>query len=305
MINKKIPQRQKTRAIGLVKRCWVAPITVVLLGAYFMPLGSGNLRVEAQSSIPETSTTARTPLPASKLSITRQAQGKQSGRGRPQPEQTPLPGAGTRGGCPQVQKPLTALVPKTKTVSEDSQNSRLAKTISTSTLGLTTAEHPTLWFYVPYSLTPSRRIEFVLQDEQGNDVYETSLTKSDISPGVVGLQLPATAPPLKVNQVYRWYFLVYCDPKQPEALVWVEGLVKRVPMSSSLESQMAQATPDEKAALYAKAGMWHEAVTSLAKLRQQNPENAALKEEWVNLLKSMNLDAIAQEPITTVLTPQQ
>jgi hypothetical protein len=304
MINKKVPQRQKTRTSTLIKRCWVAPITVVLIGAYFMPLGSSNLRVEAQSSISETSTTASTPLPTSKLSTTRQAQGKQSDRGRPQPDQTP-PGAGTRGGCPQVEKPLTALLPKTKRVSDDSQNFRLAKTISTSTLGLTTAKHPTLWFYIPYSLTPSHRIEFVLQDEQGNDVYETSLTKSDISPGVVGLQIPSTAPSLKVNQVYRWYFLVYCDPKQPEALVFVEGLVKRVPMSSSLESQMAQATADEKAALYAKAGMWPEAVTSLAKLRQQNPEDAALKEDWVNLLKSMNLDAIAQEPITTVLTPQQ
>lgn len=258
-----------------------------------MPLGSSNLPVEA-----------RTPLSTSELSIARQAQGKQSERGRPQPDPTPA-GAGTRGGCPRVEKPLTALVPKLKKATGDTQSSRIAKTISPSNLGLTTDERPTLWFYVPYSLTPSRRIEFVLQDENGNDVYETSLTKSDISPGVVGLQLPSTAPALKVNQVYRWYFLVYCDPKQPEALVFVEGLVKRVPLSSSLESQVAQATPEQKSTLYAEAGMWHEAVTSLAKLRRNNPENAALKDEWVNLLKSMNLDAIAQEPITTVLTPQE
>lgn len=294
MNNKRLSERQKIRAIAFIKRCWVGPMALVLLGTYFMPLGSSNLPVDA-----------RTPVSTSQLSIARQAQGKQSERGRPQPDQTPA-GAGTRGGCPRVEKPLTALVPKLKKGSSgNSQSSRLAKTISPSNLGLTTDKHPTLWFYVPYSLTPSRRIEFVLQDENGNDVYETSLTKSDISPGVVGFQLPSTAPALKVNQVYRWYFLVYCDPKQPEALVFVEGLVKRVPLSSSLESQVAQATPEQKATLYAEAGMWHEAVTSLAKLRRQNPEDTTLKDEWVNLLKSMNLDAIAQEPITTVLTPQE
>jgi hypothetical protein len=210
--------------------------------------------------------------------------------------------AGTRGGCPQVDIPLTALVPISKPTSAQSQSSNALKTASDSKLGLTVAEHPSFWFYVPYSFTPSRRIEFVLQDEQGNDVYQTSFTESGISPGVIGFQLPSTVPALEVNKVYRWYFLVYCKPEEP---IFVEGLVQRVALNSSMRNQLAQAKPDEKVALYAKADMWYEAVASLAELRRQNPSDIILKDEWVKLLKSMNLDAIAQEPITSMLTPKK
>ena len=294
------------KILVIAKRCCIAPLTLALIGAYFPPLSSSNLAAQAQSAIPDTSVPQNTesqggrPRGGTLQPGGTHAQDVEGQGGRPEGN-TRQPG-GTRGACPRVNKPLTALVPMTKETSSASQNSNAAKATSNSSLGLTVAERPTFWFYVPYSFNPSRRIEFVLQDEEGNDIYQTSSTESGILPGVVGFQLPSTAPALQVNRVYRWFFLVYCKPEEP---IHVEGTVKRVALNSSLARQLEQAKPEEKFALYAKAGISQEALTSLAALRRQNPEDATLKDEWIQLLKSMNLDAIAQEPITTMLTPKK
>jgi hypothetical protein len=173
-------------------------------------------------------------------------------------------------------------------------------------LGLTLAEHPTFWFYVPYSLNsppPVLSVEFVLQDEKSKEVYKRVLTTSENSPGVFSFELPSTAPPLEVGRRYHWYFVIYCgDPELPN---YVNGWVERVELNPSLKTQLEQATPLESVTLYAKAGIWHEAVTSLGKLRRENPQKAALMADWNELLKSVDLEAIAQEPIQSEFSPQE
>jgi hypothetical protein len=173
-------------------------------------------------------------------------------------------------------------------------------------LGLTVAEHPTFWFYIPYSLNSSPAaisVEFVLQDENSNQAYKTVLTTSENSPGVYSVELPSTAPPLEVGRRYHWYFVIYCG--HSELPNYVEGWVERVELNPSLKTQLERATPLQRVALYAKAGIWHEAVTSLGKLRRENPQKAALMADWNELLKSVDLEAIAQEPIQSVFSPQE
>jgi hypothetical protein len=143
----------------------------------------------------------------------------------------------------------------------------------------------------------------VLQDEKGNDVYKTNFTASGTQSGIVSLELPSAAPALEVGKMYRWYFLVYCD--NSEEHVFVNGWVQRVALNPLLKSQLQQASPQAKVALYGKAGLWHETVTSLAALRRNNPEDARLRNEWVQLLQDIGLEAIAQEPITSALTPKE
>lgn len=313
MIYIKLPQPQKTLLIALA-----------LVGTYCTPLPSANLRVQAQSTRPEVSTATRTHTRLSTLgqtiaqsplnnSNTLVEQPKRSvgvqltqTKADPKPEGAPEGGtrqdAGTRSGrCPRVDKPLTALVPITQKTADEGQSPSTATTTSQVVLGLTARERPTFWFYVPYSLTSSRPVEFVLQDEKGNDIYQTKFTQSETSPGVVGFDLPPTAPALEVNKMYHWYFLVYCNAEDPS---FVDGWVQRVPGNPSQISPLEQATPQEIVAVYTKDGIWHEAVTSLARLRSKNPEDATLKEEWAKLLQSINLEAIAREPITSVLTPK-
>lgn len=208
-------------------------------------------------------------------------------------------GGASRGNCPAVSKPLTALVPATqKTLGEKPARVSALNTYE-SVWGLTVAEHPTLWFYVPYSLTPKLPIEFVLQDEHGIYVYKTSFTAIGTQPGIVRFDLPSTIAPLEVGKMYHWYFLIDCSADNSTE---VDGWIQRVAMNPTFTSQLQKATPLQQVELYAKHGIWYDALTALAKLHIANPNDATLSNDWVSLLDSVGLEAIAHEPISQCCT---
>ncbi|MEW5857514.1 MAG: DUF928 domain-containing protein, partial [Cyanobacteriota bacterium] len=209
------------------------------------------------------------------------------------------------GHCPSAKNRLTALVPIIQPSIAKNQHSALANLLPGSVLGLTVAEHPTFWFFLPYPFTSKRPVEFVLLDDAGKEVYKTLLSESATTPGVVGFQLPATVPPLEVNKRYNWYLTVYCNAQQlPEEAVYVSGWVERVALNPSLKQKLEQATPQELVALYQEAGIWHEAITALAQRRRQNPQDATLKQEWEKLMQSIQLEVLASQPITSMLSPK-
>jgi hypothetical protein len=213
-------------------------------------------------------------------------------------------GAATRGNCSAVDSPLTALVPAVEQTLDKGQGKTLTMT---NVWGSTIAQHPAFWFYVPYSHTSAHSSEFVLQDEAGNDVYRTPVMLPE-RPGVVSFHLPTTSAPLAVGKMYHWYFKVYCNPQKasnPINPVFVEGWVQRVTLNPGLTSQLAAATPQQQIALYAANGIWYEALTSLAELRLVEPNDAALKADWADLLRSVNLDNITSKPIVRCCVPRE
>lgn len=208
-------------------------------------------------------------------------------------------GAGSRGSS----TPLTALVPEVKQTLGKGPGENLAVT---HVWGLTVAEYPTFWFYVPDLGTSIGSIEFVLQDQAGNEVYQTPVTLPE-RPGVVSLRLPSTTAPLEVGKMYHWYFKIYDNPQNPSdpiAPVFVEGWVQRVILSPTFESQLAAATPQQRSALYAANGIWYDTLTSLAELRLTNPGDAALTADWTDLLQSVGLNEIAAKPIVQCCAPE-
>lgn len=196
--------------------------------------------------------------------------------------------AATRGRCQKVEPPLTALVPATPSIASEGQIP------SESVFGLTVVSHPTFWFYVPYALTPDLPVEFVLQDENYNEIYWTKFVASSSSPNVVGIELPSTVASLEVGKQYRWYFVVKCEPLGSPV---VTGWVKRMSLNPSLKNQLDKATLEQKAIIYARSGLWYDTLNALAKLRQQNSNNDLVMKDWVKLLQSVDLDAIAVAPL--------
>ncbi len=206
-------------------------------------------------------------------------QGAPSGRRR---------GGASRGPCQQYEA-LTALVPVTGEL----------------VWGLTAAERPTFWFFVPEMLAAELPVEFVLQDEADNYVYKTTFTVPETRPGVVSLSVPPAAAPLEIGKPYHWTFSISCDPEKPSASVFVQGSVQRVSLEPVLQRQLAAATPRERVALYAANGIWHEAVTAIAELRRAEPNDSTLTAAWADLLRQVELEAIAQQPIVNCCTPER
>lgn len=204
---------------------------------------------------------------------------------RPPNRGAPLTTAGgaTRGTCFAPDRLLVSLMPKQQ-------------------LGLTLAERPTFFWYIP--ATTARRADFLLLgDNDSQIVYEGSLSLPE-TPGIISFTLPADAPALQVGKSYHWFLTIACNPTGANGNPSVEGWVERVKPDTALAQSLKKATLKDRPALYARAGIWHDALKSLAELRRTAPKAPQTQSSWAELLRSVGLTEITQEPLIDCCKPQ-
>ena len=154
--------------------------------------------------------------------------------------------AGSRSGCPIIEKPLFALIPP------KGEN-------------LTYSERPTFWFYVPALPEDARVAEFILQDSQMNDVYRSTITLSGTA-GIIGI--PSKAPnPLQLNQTYQWYFKIHCQTQDKSVYFFTDGKIERVSKDK-----------------YPSENIWLDNLTALAEERRKKPQDPVVKDDWANFV---------------------
>ena len=186
-----------------------------------------------------------------------------------------VPG-GTRGSCfYEGQKPLTPLTPKTN-----------------NKLELTLASHPTIFIYVPENTAIAG--EFILKDSTQKKVYENIVSLPN-SQGIIDIKIPTDQPELKVGTNYKWTFSLICETPIPEAVV--EGSIQRVNPSVDLTTKLQQTPESDRWLIYSEAGIWYEALVTLAEQIRSNPNDLKLTSEWENLLNSVGLNEVATEPL--------
>ncbi|MGP1386059.1 MAG: DUF928 domain-containing protein [Thainema sp.] len=178
-------------------------------------------------------------------------------------------GGGTRGECMPAQ-PLVALNPA-------------------SNLALTASEEPTVYFSIS-SLAKSHQMEFFLRDTDGNFVYETAFEAGETAE-IVGITVPNGV--LALEQDYQWYFSVVCDPLDRSQNMVLEGWLRRTsPAALPIEETSELPTSLELAATYEAAGLWGDAISTLVELRQTQPENSEVEQQWSELLQDLELDTV-------------
>ncbi len=200
----------------------------------------------------------------------------------PPPDNQRTPGGGlnpSNPSCKSTSKPLTALIPVKNPV-------------------LTTREHLTFLFYVPYASDDVRLGEFSLLvgPEEKTRLYKTRFTLPQ-TPGIVSITLPS-APEyaLEEDQYYHWYLKLYCQTNtSSQPSVDVNGWVQRVALTPERERQINAATP----------GVWYDALANLAENLRTSPMDATLRNDWVNLLKSIGSEDMAQEPLVGSVIPSE
>ncbi|MBD2123309.1 DUF928 domain-containing protein [Trichocoleus sp. FACHB-262] len=177
------------------------------------------------------------------------------------------------------------------------RNSITALIPAAQTKSLTADRYPTLFFHVPP--TTAKTAEFVLQNENKQQVYRTKLRLA-AQPGIASFKLPAVVTSgLTAGKNYRWFFSVVCNEAAPDKSgnPFVMGWIKHVNPSPALVQQLRQASPRDRVALYKQSGFWYEALSTLAQLRRSYPRDAALAADWANLLGSAGLNRVAREPL--------
>jgi Domain of Unknown Function (DUF928) len=197
-------------------------------------------------------------------------------------------GGTSRNGCGDYQIQITALVP-----GETNQD--------TSFLSSTISLYPTFWVYVPELKDLSRKGEFILQDEQGKDIWRSlfSLTRKA---GFIGIQLPKKSEyALQTDKKYHWYFRVYCNYNEDKSdYIFVDAWLKKETISLPLRLQLQKAKSQEYK-IYMANQLWYEAFTDLAKQCCNSSGDVIFTKEWTKLLTKLGLQEFTAAPIVQVL----
>ena len=201
----------------------------------------------------------------------------------------PRPGsrhaAATRGGGPHCSLDKTH---------------RLTTLVPHSRNGWTTSESPTFYWSVPKNTYEDAR--FDLYEGEGDSqrqVYSKEFSIKGNAGVASSIYLSDPLPPLSIGREYRWVLVLVC-PDSPSRNVFAEGWIQRMALAPKVSKQLAQARPEDRLKFYAEAGIWYDAVHELAQLRQAQPQDRRLIEEWNELMNSeaVQLSEAVDQPLT-------
>ena len=184
------------------------------------------------------------------------------------------------GSCSGEPISVTTLLPK----NNESQLSEKEQIEIESTI----AARPTFFIYI--SQTPAQEAEFVIQNEQGDEIVRQTFALPG-TPGIVKISVPPDQQALEVGELYHWSLGIICNPNESAEDVVVDGWVQR------LAQPQLEADSWRRLEYYANNDIWMDTVSTLAELMQASPNDPQLQQEWRSLLESVKLDAIVGEPI--------
>lgn len=187
-------------------------------------------------------------------------------------------GGGRRGPCDEKYPNLTALVPAPRPNQPDDR------------WGLTISNRPTIWFSTPTGIEDGTLIEWRLRDANGKTLQRTTSRLSKTASGTISFPVPA---PLAIA-TYQWDLAVYCHSSNSENDVDQplirKGRIQRIAPPKGLEQELSIAkTPLERAKIYAKYGIWYDALNTLG--TELRSKDKAISNAWRELLQQQKLSS--------------
>ena len=215
------------------------------------------------------------------------------------PEDEGAPQEGTTGGATRGSQGNVCPQDRNRNISAP----LVTAVLPVSNEALTVSGHPKLWIYVPKTSAAQGR--FILHDDNDLDrvveIYDTTfdlpknLTETG---GLVSIQMPETLEELEIGKTYTYYVTLKCSEADGGIINYDQGFITRKEIPDSIaDVQANQALSAEQALweqtkLYAESGIWVETLNNLLALIENEPNNRALQNQWMSLLRSefVNLD---------------
>jgi hypothetical protein len=157
--------------------------------------------------------------------------------------------------------------------------------------GLTTQEQPSLFWY--QSKPAQARFELTLiEEDKIKPIFKVNVDRASKA-GIQRLRLADQGVKLVLGVEYKWVIALVTDPDNRSSDLVASGFIKRVEPTPELKAKVADAAPASRPAIYAEAGIWHDAVGGLSDLIEAQPGNQALLAERADLLRQVGLKAAA------------
>lgn len=162
-------------------------------------------------------------------------------------------------------------------------------------VGLTTSAQPTFFWYVSRPTTLPLRFTLVEQDEPEPLVDSYFRLKQG---GIVKFKLPPNIT-LQPDREYRWTVSLICNKQRPSANMYAFTWIRRSTLPASFALQLEEAETDlEKGLVYARSGLWYDAVALLYKASFESETRLKANYFW-QLLDQINLGQLGYQHSVT------
>jgi hypothetical protein len=199
--------------------------------------------------------------------------------------------------------------------------------IPSNQVGVTVKSTPTLFFHVdrrergeridsPETITLTLRLYSINAENEAETLYKIAATvTTEYLPGIVSFSIPEdVGSQLQIGQFYQWSLEISCGREavdlDPDSSDRIGGFIYRIKPDNELVAKLAKARPIERVALYARKGIWDEALSELAQLHRSDPHNREVTVAWRSLLESagfgtryfVTLDQLVNAPLLNCCT---
>ncbi len=202
--------------------------------------------------------------------------------------------AGTKGSQPVYRPPLRGATAGGRIGGGTRGKSDRAFTLAVLApdhIGFTISEHPTLYWFVSEIVTTP--VELTVIDDQGSDPILELKLAPPIEPGVHALSLAKHGVRLQPLVRYEWFVALVVDPNQRSSDIVAGGELQRVEAPERLLDRLSRADERSRPGLYARAGIWYEALHGLSELILRAPRESSLKAQRAVLLEQVGLSSAA------------
>lgn len=179
----------------------------------------------------------------------------------------------------------------TRGAEPESNSQRLrVYTLAPDGVALTMQEQPTLYWYASRAVPAGAELE--LSEDSTGETVLTSKLPGPIAAGIHAVSLAGTTARLKTGETYTWTVTAIVSSTDPMKNEVASSQIERT-SGVKLNGTPAGADANTAAAIYAKAGLWYEALDALSRGLQAAPTNKLLLRSRASLLTQVGLSAVA------------
>ncbi len=215
-------------------------------------------------------------------------------KARPQRDQASMKGARVALQKRPVYKPRRVGKPNIRTVGAGSRGTEGAISLSALTPehpGLTADAQPTLFWYLS-SPTP-HPVELIVSAERASEPLLVTPLPAPAAPGIQRVRLADYGVQLDTDVSYRWFVAIVPDADHRSKDIIAGGGIELMAMSRTLHGQLEKTDAKMRPSLYAEAGFWYDALTTISDLIDAAPGDAQLRQQRADLLSQVGLADVA------------
>jgi len=161
--------------------------------------------------------------------------------------------------------------------------------------GLTVAGQPTFYWYI--SSSTSLPMEITVTDPRSTQPVLEARVPEPVAPGVHRLRLADHGIRLSAGVEYSWSVAVVPDPDHRARDIVAGGRIEIVDPPAGLRERLARAGEAERAAIFADAGLWYDAVAAISERIDAAPDDSVLRRERAHLMAQVGLPEIVEESV--------